>query len=266
MPLNHSMNKTDVSPSFRRGESYQWTGAGSSGPAQKPHTNPDLPRACWVTGARLSPPHTRARGSVDALPALGPTHGAPPPAQGENFLLSPQPGPDCRGQWVILSTSSSPGRLDRRPVSSSCDFSGCSFTRKRFLFYAEGLGIKPGRLGWWPWPPCLGHMLFPQTYLSVAQVLLCFSSCICSHLMKPEHPPKAETLPSTSLGSLPELAHGQGPSTRSGLDSAPRGHQPPHPLSGADSYRPHHPLARCLILRFSRRRHCRDTWREGSGH
>lgn len=193
--------------------------SGQGRAAQEPHTNPDHPRACWVTGARLSPPHTRARGSVDALPALGPTHGAPPPAQGENFLLSPQPGPDCRGQWVmILSTSSSPGHLDRRPVSSSCDFSGCSFTRKRFLFYAEGLGIKQGRRGWWPWPPCLGHMLFPQTYLLVAHVLLCFSSCICSHLMKPERPPKAETLPSTSLGSLPELAHlGRGQVPEAGL-------------------------------------------------
>lgn len=144
--------------------------SGQGRAAQGPPRSPTQTRIS-PEPAGLSPPHTQAHGSVDALPALGPTHGAPPPAQGGNFLLSPQPGPDCRGQWVmILSTFSSPGHPDRRPDSSSCDFSGCSFTRKRFIFYAEGLGYQARKAG------VVALAAPPWVYAFPADLFIC---CTC---------------------------------------------------------------------------------------
>ena len=72
---------------------------------------------------------------------------------------------------MILSTFSSPGHLDRWPVSSRCDFSGCSFTRKRFLFYAEGLGYQARKAGE------VALAALPWAYSFPADLFIC---CTCS--------------------------------------------------------------------------------------
>ena len=118
----------------------------------------------------------QAWGSVDTLPAPGPTHGTPPPPHRGNFL-PPQPGPDRRDKWVMTHPCSPPqailttGLLLLATVSLAVRLQG-----NWFYFMPRAWGIKRGA-GWRrPWPLSSGQIpsiFFSCTFIYLLHMLSC---------------------------------------------------------------------------------------------